>query len=182
MKLPIPTNSGIPYIGNLDAEGNLALPTEQYILSGGVYVPVSVANPLPSKDNDAGSGATGITIPTGGLGKLGWLSGIYDKLSKALTVVISGGITTVTHTVASVTSSSGLALASNVNRKYALLVNDSSTDQYIKLGETAVNNQGIRLNAGGGSYEISAVNNNLYTGVINIISTWPGDVLITEGV
>lgn len=48
MKLPIPTNSGIPYVGNLDAEGNLAIPTEQYILSGGLYLPVSAVNPLPS--------------------------------------------------------------------------------------------------------------------------------------
>ncbi|TGE35863.1 hypothetical protein E4K67_22355 [Desulfosporosinus fructosivorans] len=48
MKLPIPINSGIPYIGNLDSEGNLAIPTEQYILKAGIYLPVSATNPLPT--------------------------------------------------------------------------------------------------------------------------------------
>jgi hypothetical protein len=33
-----------------------------------------------------GAGGTGITQPTGGSGLLGWLSGIYSKLSSALTV------------------------------------------------------------------------------------------------
>ena len=40
-------------------------------------------------DKDAGTGGTGIVIPVGGTGKLGWLSGIYDRLSKV--VLAAGG-------------------------------------------------------------------------------------------
>lgn len=37
--------------------------------------------------NDAvGNGATGITMPAGGVGMLGWQSGIYSKLANQLTV------------------------------------------------------------------------------------------------
>jgi hypothetical protein len=36
------------------------------------------------KDADVGKEATGIVIPVGGLGKIGWLSGIYDSLSKVI--------------------------------------------------------------------------------------------------
>ena len=39
-------------------------------------------------DKDAGVKATAVTIPDGGVGKLGWLSGIYDRLSK---VVLAAG-------------------------------------------------------------------------------------------
>lgn len=60
-------------------------------------------------------------------------------------------------------------LGENPERRYALLVNDSDSDAYIALGIPAVANTGIRLNAGGGSYEINATN--LYTGRIYAIST-----------
>lgn len=52
MNLPLPTDvNDVPYLGNLDSGGNVAIPTEQYILSAGLYVPVSVANPLPIRGN-----------------------------------------------------------------------------------------------------------------------------------
>ena len=40
-----------------------------------------------------GTSGTGISQPTGGSGLLGWLSGIYNKLSNALTVNIASGQT-----------------------------------------------------------------------------------------
>jgi len=49
-------------------------------------------------------------------------------------------------------------LGSNPQRRYVLLVNDSDSVAYIGLGVTAVANQGIRLNANGGSYEINLTN------------------------
>lgn len=91
---------------------------------------------------------------------------------------------TPTHTVASVATSSGVALAANGDRKYALFINDSDTTIYLYLGDTAVANQGIRLNANGGSFEMSAMNGNLYVGAVNAIHAGTGSktLLVTEGV
>jgi len=92
--------------------------------------------------------------------------------------------TTPTHTAVNVTVASGAVLAANANRKYALLVNDSDAVIYIKLGAAAVANQGIRINAAGGNYEMSSLLGNLYTGVINGIHAGAGNkaLLMTEGV
>lgn len=65
----------------------------------------------------------------------------------------------------------------NPQRSYALLMNDSDTAIYISLGGTAVANQGIRINANGGAYEISAVN--LYRGRISAICSVASKTLLT---
>lgn len=64
-------------------------------------------------------------------------------------------------------------------RYYELLVNDSTSVMYINLGptSTAANNQGIRLNAGGGSFEINP--DNAYFGQISV-ATSTGRLLIVE--
>ena len=41
----------------------------------------SIEGMLMVKDRDTGTGATGVTIPAGGAGLLGWLSGIYNRLA-----------------------------------------------------------------------------------------------------
>lgn len=89
-----------------------------------------------------------------------------------------------THTVATVTMASGEALAANGDREYALFINDSDTVIYLKLGATAVVNQGIRLNINGGSYEMSRAFGNLCQRVVNAIHGGSGDklLLVTEGV
>lgn len=53
--------------------------------------------------------------------------------------------------------------------QYVLFSNDSDTAIYISLGQQAVAHQGIRLNANGGWYEISATN--MYRGRVWAIST-----------
>ena len=109
----------------------------------------------------------------------------YDEYGRMIKPVsINGSLATVTHTVVNATTVSGAALAANVNRKYALLINDSDTVLYIKIGATAVVNQGIRLNANGGSYEISHAVGNLNTGVVNVIHAGIGNkvILVAEGV
>ena len=95
-----------------------------------------------------------------------------------------GQYTTPAHTAPSIGTTTTLALAANANRLYALLVNDSDTTIYFKLGEAAVLNTGIRLNANGGSYEISKELGNLYTGIINAIHGGTGSkvLLVAEGV
>jgi hypothetical protein len=98
-------------------------------------------------------------------------------------VKLSGSITTMTHTPITAAVTTTVALAANANRKYALLVNDSNEVIYVKLGAEAVLNQGIRLNASGGSFEMSNGLGNLTTGAINCISTSGAKILLaTEGV
>lgn len=86
------------------------------------------------------------------------------------------------HTTASMTSTSAAVLAVNNDRKYALVVNDGSATVYLNLGATAVANQGVRVNANGGSYEISREAGNLTGVVINgITASGTATMLITEG-
>jgi len=60
-------------------------------------------------------------------------------------------------------------LPENLTRRSALFVNDSDSVCYLCLGSPAVANQGIRINASGGSYEITPFN--LFTGDVYAIST-----------
>lgn len=96
---------------------------------------------------------------------------------------VDGDYTTATYTTLSVTTTSQAALAANANRLYALFVNDSDVVIYLKNGATAVANQGIRLNASGGSYEMSKKAGNLYRGAVNAIHAGTGNkvLLIEEG-
>ena len=93
-------------------------------------------------------------------------------------------ITTPTHSVVTVTVASGVALAANTSRSHALLINDSDTPIYLMFGAAAVANQGVRLNAAGGSYEMSSLLGNLYRGAINAIHGGTGNkvLLVDEGV
>lgn len=111
----------------------------------------------------------------------------FDATNKRKNVAVvsePGAYTTAAHTTLSVTTTSQAALAANTTRLYALLVNDSDTTIYVKIGATAVANQGIRLNVNGGSYEMSKKLGNLNTGAINAIHGGTGNkvLLITEGV
>ena len=98
-------------------------------------------------------------------------------------VDIGGNYTTPTHTQPSIGTGTTVALAANANRLYALFVNDSDEAIYIKLGVAAVMNQGIRLNASGGSYEMSKQIGNLYVGAVNgICTSGTKALLVVEGV
>ena len=74
-------------------------------------------------------------------------------------------------------------LAANGARRWALFINDSAVVVYLKVGANAVANQGIRLNAAGGSFEISEALGNLETGAVNGIAASGSDntVLVVEG-
>jgi hypothetical protein len=75
-------------------------------------------------------------------------------------------------------TTSVLVLGANGKRYYAVFVNDGSTVIYLHLGPgPAVVNTGIRLNANGGSYEITL--QNPYWGPIYAISTEADKVLCT---
>lgn len=95
----------------------------------------------------------------------------------------TGAYTTPTHSAPLAGVATGVILAANAARLYALFVNDSDTIVYLSLGVAAVVNTGIRINANGGSYEMSRKQGNLYLGAVNGISGIAGKVvLVTEGV
>ena len=98
-------------------------------------------------------------------------------------VTPAGEYATPTHAAVNVTTTSAVVKAANNDRKYLLLINDSDTVIYLKLGVAAVLNEGIRLNGNGSSYEISESKGDLYTGAIYGIHGGSGNkvLLITEG-
>jgi hypothetical protein len=98
-------------------------------------------------------------------------------------VVACRAASAATTTTVGVTNVAGgvAVLAANPNRIFAVLQNDSDTDLYITLGPTAVPNQGLRLAANGGAYEIGA--GNLYTGPVtgSYSGTTTKNLMATEG-
>lgn len=101
--------------------------------------------------------------------------GSTDKVTRThpfpVTVVKAPpSVENIQHTAITVGTGSTALLAANPARKYALLVNDSDAVVYIFIGGAAVMNQGIRLNASGGAYEMAEVYGNLDTRAINAIS------------
>ena len=113
------------------------------------------------------------------------LNDIDARIKALLTGIVLSAekYTTPTYTQPLIGATTTEALASNANRLYALLENDSNETIYLKLGAAAVLNQGIRLNANGGSYEMSKLLGNLYTGAINAICATGGKtLLVLEGV
>ena len=81
------------------------------------------------------------------------------------------------NTAVNVTTSSTVIKASNSDRLHLVIVNDSDVVIYLGVGDGAVLNQGIRLNANGGAYEINW--SNLYTGGIWGIHGGTGNKVVT---
>lgn len=72
----------------------------------------------------------------------------------------------------------------NVNRTYLLIINDDDSPIYVVFGESAQMRRGMRLNAGGGSFESSDRNQNLDLRQVNCIHGVTGqtkNVLVIEG-
>ncbi len=74
------------------------------------------------------------------------------------------------HAAVSCTSSTGEALALNGGRVSALFVNDGTATIWIAINQAAVANEGIRLNANGGSYYITDADGNLDREAVNCIT------------
>lgn len=93
-----------------------------------------------------------------------------------------GYYNTPAHTEATIGAGTGEALAANEARVYALFVNDSDSVIYLRFGEDAVLNEGIRINPMGGSFEMSQQMGNLYSGVVNgIAGSASKNLLVLEG-
>jgi hypothetical protein len=68
---------------------------------------------------------------------------------------------------------STLVIGANLERRYLILTNDSDAAIYVGFAAGAVLNQGIRLNADGGWYEMIE-GQNLYAGAVYAISAAGG--------
>jgi hypothetical protein len=125
---------------------------------------VSLGTSLPAGTNNIGDVDIASALPTG-TNNIGTM----------------GESRTAAHTAPTIGSSSTTALASNVNRKGALFINDSDETIYLNIAGTAVSNTGIRLNANGGSFEISQEKGNLSTAAITgICASGSKTLLVTE--
>lgn len=85
------------------------------------------------------------------------------------------------HTEVAVAITTALALAANKDRLYALFVNDSDTIAYLMFDADAEQNKGIRVNANGGSFEMSTTLGNLFKGDVNVIGGVTKNMTVLEG-
>jgi hypothetical protein len=67
-------NAALPVMGVAETSNPTLTANKAATLS------MDLSGNLRTKDANGGNAATGVTIPTGGLGILGWLSGIYNSL------------------------------------------------------------------------------------------------------
>ena len=89
-------------------------------------------------------------------------------------------VDSVSDTKVPVEVASTLVVAANPARADLELVNDSNQPIFVARGNTAVLNQGIRLNANGGSYSMN--NRNLFLGAIYAIAQGGAkNLTISEG-
>lgn len=106
------------------------------------------------------------------------MSLIRILLTARLPAILS--VNTATTGKVAVGNVSTAVLAVNATRIFAQFVNDSDEEIYLDLSALAVMNEGIRLNANGGSFEINQTN--LYTGAITAICATGGkNLTVTEG-
>jgi hypothetical protein len=90
----------------------------------------------------------------------------------------------ITSTVVNAATSSTAVLSANAKRRYVLIINDSDTTVYLSVdGANAAVNKGIRLNANGGSYEMTFPRGNVVFGAVNAIHGSTGNkvLLVNEG-
>lgn len=87
----------------------------------------------------------------------------------------------VTATSGSVAATSTSVLVANDGRLYASFVNDSDTAMYLSFGAAAITSAGVRINANGGSYEIT--NQNMFRGIVYAIHGGSGtkNMSVLEG-
>lgn len=92
-------------------------------------------------------------------------------------------VVNVAHTSVNVTTSTTEVVATKSNRGYLLLENDSDETMWCNIGADAVLNEGIRLNAAGGSYEMSRGERNIDRSEVDCIHNGTGNkvMLVTHG-
>ena len=95
-----------------------------------------------------------VLVVAGGISLLGFHGQPQQSVGQSVNYIkaftVSTGVTVATTSTKVLDASSG--------RVYATFVNDGTVPIYLTCGKTAVAHTGIRLNDGGGAYEINALN------------------------
>lgn len=120
---------------------------------------------------------------------IAYLEGTDGQLYQKVALVDDSGVVvskamTPAHSQVDVGATSTSMIGANASRRYLLIINDSDTVIYLNLtGAAAVVNRGVRINANGSNYEMSATNENLVIGAITAIHGGAGNksLLVTEG-
>lgn len=155
-----------------DIGGMIAMPVKREVVPASTYI--------NDRSMDAYNvpGFYGVYLPYEGDWKVHYSGAsaircvILDESNSALPMIRDVGCYAVPqHSTASVGVASGVAMAANPFRDYALFQNDSTALIYLFLGAAAVLNTGIRLNPSGGSYEMSRKLGNLWRGSVRAIAT-----------
>ncbi len=95
--------------------------------------------------------------------------------------VLAREATNEVHAAVTCTNATTAALALNGGRISALFVNDSTQAIWIAINQDAAANEGIRLNANGGSYYLTDANGNYDQEAVNcIVASGTGNLLVTE--
>lgn len=89
--------------------------------------------------------------------------------------IITGGVTNASTSVS--LNNSTVVLIRNTNRQYALIQNISSNDIDCSIGATAASQQGMRLLANGGTYEMNSLN--LFYGAVNCVASVATGTVVT---
>lgn len=109
-------------------------------------------------------------------GNLVWNGSAWTKWDGSIVIDEEDTDTATTSGKVTVGNTSTSVLASNSSRIATIIVNDSDEDVYVNLSGTAVMNEGIRLNAHGGSL----VEKN-YTGAVTAICASGGkNITVTQ--
>ena len=153
------------------AGGKNNLNTQAQITDGTTVVDVAVegsASKTKGLQLMADDGTNAINIQADASGNLKTVKGVTAH--------------TPAHSVVTVGSASTSVLAANANRKSALFVNDSDETIYLSVDGTAATlNDGIRLNANGGSYSMNSDEANLTVLIVYAICTSGSkNLLVTE--
>jgi hypothetical protein len=123
--------------------------------------------------------AVGVSIPVGIALGLASLPKLSPAAQQPLGSTDFNTIrTTPTNTSAVCGTNSTLLISTSTDRVYTAIVNDGSSTVYLGLGTDAVGSNGIRLNAGGGSYEIGP--DNLFSGAIYCIGSSSTNVTVVN--
>ena len=160
-----------------DTGGDIVIPAGTYVLDADVIFGTKTNTTFIISSGARFLGTGSIPSPSG-------TNKVVDYRSALVFDMASGGYTVVTHTPVDVGVASGTVLAANTERTYALFVNDSDTVIYLGLDVAAALNQGIRVNANGGSYEMSPKLGSLFTGSTQAVHGGVGvkRLLVPEGI
>ena len=170
--LPLPTGAALETGGNLAsvATSNTAISTASgttadtaYAGSGSASI-IAALKGIYNIANNQGTAATGVTMPTGGVAALGWLSSIYNKLNTSIAVTGTFWQATQPVSVASLPLPTGAALETGGNLA-TTATNTGTISTTVSSINTATGTTADAAYAGSGSASVIAGIKGVYAAV-----------------